>query len=322
MLELTRLKVFCEVASHGSFTKAAETLGYAQPSISHHIAQLERELGAQLFERQPRRLQLTDAGQVFLDYARPVLIQLADAQREVAETIRSGGGRLRVAAFPTASATLMPAAAGPFRASRPNVELSLTEVDPPLALPGLIDGDFDLALVYDYPMLGTARDPAVELEPLFGDAMAVALPAGHRLADRPAIAIEELSREPWVTPHSSMCHDALILCCRTAGFTPNAVTQTNDYMAMQGLVAAGVGVAVLPRLAVAIARRSGVVIAPLATTVIERVTFVATRKGAYRSQVAEVFRSVLRSALAGVEDPELPLEVYDLAHAAGLPKMS
>ncbi len=319
MLELTRLKVFCEVASHGSFTKAAETLGYAQPSISHHIAQLERELGAQLFDRQPRRLQLTDAGQVFLDYARPVLTQLADAQREVTETIRAGSGRLRVAAFPTAAATLMPAAAGPFRANRPNVELSLTEVDPPLAVPGLIGGDFDLSVVYDYPMLGAARDPAVELEPLFGDQMAIALPAGHRLAGRPVLAIEELSHEPWVTPHSSMCHDALIMSCRNAGFTPNAVTQTNDYMAMQGLVAAGVGVAVLPRLAVAIARRPGVVIARLAKPVLERVTFIATRKGAFRSQVAEAFRAALRSAPGNVEDPDLPLEPYDLAHVAGLP---
>jgi DNA-binding transcriptional LysR family regulator len=322
MLELTRLKVFCEVATHCSFTKAAETLGYAQPSISHHIAQLERELGAQLFDRQPRRLQLTDAGQVFLDYARPVLTQLADAQREVAETIRSGGGRLRVAAFPTAAATLMPAAAGPFRASRPNVELGMTEVDPPLALPGLIDGDFDLALVYDYPMLGAARDPAVELEPLFGDPMAVVLPAGHRLADRTTVALEELSREPWITPHSSVCHDALFLACRNAGFTPNAVTQTNDYMAMQGLVAAGIGVAVLPRLAVAMARRPGVVITRLTKPVIERITFVATRKGAYRSQVAEAFRSTLRGAVGSAEDPGLPLEIYDLAHAAGLPESS
>src|ERR1035441_10256093 len=108
MLELTRLKVFREVASLGSFTKAADVLGYAQPSISHHIAQLERELGAQLFERQPRRVQLTPAGEVFLRHAQSVLIRLADAEREVAETVQAGGRRLRLAAFPTAAATLMP----------------------------------------------------------------------------------------------------------------------------------------------------------------------------------------------------------------------
>ena len=319
MLELTRLKVFCEVASHGSFTRAAEMLGYAQPSISHHIAQLERELGAQLFDRQPRRLQLTEAGQVFLDYARPMLVQLADAQREVAETVSSGGGRLRLAAFPTAAATLLPAAARPFRASRPDVQLSLTEADPPAAVPGLIAGDYDLAIVYDYPALGTGPDPGVELEPLFGDQMAVALPAGHRLAGLAAVPIEALAAEQWITPHESMCRDALILACRNAGFFPETASQTNDYMAMQGLVAADVGVAVMPRLAIAMARRPGVAVLPLAEPVIERVTFIATRRGAYRAPAADAFRAALRSALAAAEDADLPLEVYDLAHAVAGP---
>ncbi len=317
MLELTRLKVFCEVATHGSFTKAAEVLGYAQPSVSHHIAQLERELSAQLFERQPRRLQLTEAGQVFLDYARPVLVQLADAQREVSETVRSGGGTLRLAAFPTAAATLMPAAAGPFRSRRPNVELSLTEADPPAAVPSLVAGDCDLAIVYDYPALGALPDPAVELEPLFGDHMAVAVPAGHRLAGRTSVHLAALAEDQWITPHDSMCRDALLLACRNAGFSPNAVSMTNDYMAMQGLVAAGVGVALMPRLAVAIARRPGVVLLPLAEPVIERVTFIAARRGAYKSPVAEVFSSVLRSALPAAEDADLPLEAFDPEHVVG-----
>jgi len=320
MLELTRLKVFCEVASHCSFTKAAEVLGYAQPSVSHHIAQLERELGAQLFDRQPRRLQLTQAGQVFLDYARPMLVQLADAQREVAETVRSGSGRLRLAAFPTAAATLIPAAAGSFRARRPNVDLSLAEADPPVAVPGLIAGDFDLAIVYDYPALGAPRDPAVELEPLFGDQMAVVVPVGHRLARRQSVRLEELRTELWITPHEpTMCRDALLLACRNAGFAPQIVSQTNDYMAMQGLVAAGVGVALLPRLAVAIARRPGVVMIPLTEPVIERVTFIATRRGSFKSPAADAFRTALRSGLSVAEDAELPLEAYDLEHAVAPP---
>ncbi len=179
MLELTRLKVFREVAILGSFTKAAEVLGYAQPSISHHIAQLEGELGAQLFERQPRRLQLTPAGQVFLTHAQSVLIRLADAEREVAETARAGGGKLRIAAFPTAAATLMPVAAAAFREQMPNVDLRLTEADPPVALPSLLAGDQDLAIVYDYPVLGELPESAAEFEPLFADHMVVALPSGH-----------------------------------------------------------------------------------------------------------------------------------------------
>jgi len=322
MLEMVRLKVFCEVASHGSFTRAAEVLGYAQPSVSHHIAQLERELGAQLFDRQPRRVQLTPAGQVFLDYARPALVRLADAQREVLETVRSGGSKLRLAAFPTAAATLMPAAAATFRDRRGEVELSLVEADPPAALPGLVAGDYDLAIVYDYPALGAPANPAVELEPLFGDHMVLALPAGHRLAVSGRLPLEALSRELWVAPHPCMCRDALVFACRNAGFAPEVVSETNDYMAMQGLVAAGVGVALMPRLAVAIARRPGVALIPLAEPVIERVTFIATRWDAYKSPVTEIFRAALRAALHAAEDASLPLEPYDPEHALAQPTAS
>ena len=149
--------------------------------------------------------------------------------------------------------------------------------------------------------------------------MAVALPAGHRLAGLAAVPIETLAAEQWITPHDSMCREALILACRNAGFFPETASQTNDYMAMQGLVAAGVGVAVMPRLAVAMARRPGVVVLPLAEPVIERVTFTATRRGAYRSPAADAFGAALRSALPAAEDADLPLEAYDLAHAVGGP---
>ena len=311
MLELTRLKVFREVASLGSFTKAAETLGYAQPSISHHVAQLERELGARLFERQARRVQLTPAGQVFLGHVRSVLIQLADAEREVAETARVGGRVLRVAAFPTAAATLMPSAVAAFRNGSPQVELRLTEADPPESFRALLAGNHDLALVYDYPALGAGPEAGVDLEPLFVDHMALALPAGHPLAGSGGVHLGALSQEAWLAPHSSVCRDALDFACRSAGFAPRVVSETNDYMAMQGLVAAGVGVALLPRLAVAMSRRPGVALLALTEPVIERVTFIATRTGAYRSPLTDAFRAALRGAVSGISDPGLPLETFE-----------
>ena len=311
MLELTRLKVFREVACLGSFTKAAETLGYAQPSISHHVAQLERELGAQLFERQARRVQLTPAGQVFLGHGQSVLIQLADAEREVAETAKVGGRVLRVAAFPTAAATLIPAAVAAFREGSPKVDLRLPEADPPESMPALVAGDHDLALVYDYPALGGSPEPGVDLEPLFVDHMAVAGPAAHPLAGSGSVRLEQLSRETWLAPHSSVCRDAVDFACRKAGFVPDVVSETNDYMAAQGLVAAGVGVALLPRLAVAMSRRPGVALLTLSELVIERVTFIATRSGAYRPPLTDAFRATLRQAVAGISDPDLPLEDFE-----------
>jgi DNA-binding transcriptional LysR family regulator len=311
MLELTRFKVFREVATLGSFTKAAESLGYAQPSISHHVAQLERELGAQLFERHPRRIQLTPAGQVFLGHIQSVLVQLGDAEREVVETVRAGGRSLRVAVFPTAAATLMPVAVACFRAGAPTVDLRLTEADPPVSVPALTTGEHDLALVYDYPALGLPAEPGVELEPLCVDHMALALPPGHPMAGAGSVPLGMLSGERWIAPHTSVCRDAFDFACRSAGFTPQVVSQTRDYMAMQGLVAAGVGVALLPRLAVAMARRPDVALVALSDLVIARVTFVAARTGAYRSPITEAFRAALRQAVSGVCDPDLPLEVFE-----------
>jgi DNA-binding transcriptional LysR family regulator len=323
MLDLTRLRVFREVATLGSFTRAAESLGYTQPSVSHHIAQLERELGAQLFERQPRRVRLTAAGQVFLGHAQAVLVRLIDAQREVAETAQAGGGLLRVAAFATAAATLIPAAAGAFRRRLPSVKLRFTEADPQDALPRLLAGDQDLAIVYDYPALGERPGPAADLEPMFADHMAVALPSGHPMAGAASVPLAALGQDDWIVPHDSVCRDAVVFACRNAGFTPAVVSETNDYLAMQGLVAAGLGVALLPRLAGTVPQRPGVLLRPLADPVIDRVTFVASRPGAYRSPVMDAFRAALRDALAQPAGlgTGLPLEAFDPQQAAARPDL-
>src|SRR5262249_26039277 len=197
MLDLTRLKVFREVAIHGSFTKAAEAMGYTQPSISHQVAQLERELSAQLFERQARRGALTPAGGVFLRHVQAVLVQLADAEREVAETAGTGGRRLGLGSFPAAAAPPRPAPARALRAQRPPAALRLTEAGPPVSVPALLAGEHDLAVIYDYPVLGAAVDPALELEPLCLDHMVVALPPGHGAASSGQVTLAGLAAAQW-----------------------------------------------------------------------------------------------------------------------------
>ena len=194
-----------------------------------------------------------------------------------------------------------------------------------MSVPALLAGEHDLAVTYDYPVLGAAADPALELEPLCLDHMVVALPPGHGAASSGRVTLAGLVTAEWIAPHSSVCRDALEFACRSAGFAPAVVSETNDYQAMQGLVAAGVGVALLPRLAVAVSQRPDVILRPLDNTVIERVTFIATRAGAYQSPLVTAFRAALRVAAAAVAAPGLPLEMFeperDTAQPASRPGM-
>jgi len=186
-------------------------------------------------------------------------------------------------------------------------------------VPALLAGEHDLAVIYDYPVLGAAVDPALELEPLCLDHMVVALPPGHAAASSAQVTLAGLATAQWIAPHSSICRDALEFTCRNAGFAPAVVSETNDYQAMQGLVAAGVGVALLPRLAVAVPQRPDVILRPLDATVIERVTFIATRSGAYRSPLVTAFRAALRIAASTVAAPGLPLEIFEPEHVTAQP---
>jgi DNA-binding transcriptional LysR family regulator len=312
MIEVTRLRVFREVARRESFTATAEALHMSQPSVSNQVAQLEREVGARLLDRGARRVRLTPAGEVLLSHVEAVLLRLADAQREISETVRIGVRRLRVAAFPTAAATLLPPAVADFRSRLPEVDLELIEADPPVTLPALLAGEHDMVLVYDYPALSSPLPDGVDLEPLFVDQMAVALPADHPLAAQPQVTLGDLALERWCAPNPCLCRDAFEYACRRAGFSPEVVSQTNDYMAMQGLVASGVGIAVLPRLAAAIALRPGIVIKPLAPRTLERVTFIASRAGFAHTAAADALRSALRRSSTRVGLDELPLETFDL----------
>lgn len=311
MIELTRLRAFHEVARRASFTSAAAALGFSQPAISHQIAQLEREVGTTLVERSARRVRLTPAGEVLLGHVEAILARLADAERELAEVAHLGHRRLQVAAFATAATTVLPPAVGAFRRRLPQVALTLIEADPADSLPGLLAGEHDAALTYDYPSLASPQHEGLELDPLFVDQMCVALPVGHPLAARDDVPLTALADEPWAAPHHTVCRDALELACRTAGFAPRVMSQTNDYMVMQGLVAAGAGVAVMPRLAAAITVRPGVVVRPLLGEPLERVTFLATRSGTADTPVLAALAEELVAAIAQVSPFGLPLEAFE-----------
>jgi DNA-binding transcriptional LysR family regulator len=256
MLNVARLRVLREVARQGSFSAAAQELSYTQSAISQQIAALEAETGLTLLERGSRGVRLTGAGRTLVEHTEGILARLEAAEEELAALAGLRGGQLRMASFPTAGATLMPVAIAGFRASYPQVELTLAEGEPEEIAPRLRAGEFDLALLFEF---GAAHDGLRRVE-LPEDPMYLALPRRHRLADKRALRLEELRGEAWVqTSQSSPCARHVVRCCHAAGFEPNVEFESDDYQTVQGLVAAGVGVALIPELALSVIREDIVV---------------------------------------------------------------
>jgi DNA-binding transcriptional LysR family regulator len=250
MLNLSRLKVLLEVVNRGSFSAAAESLSYTQSAVSQAIARLEAEAGATLLVRDRRGVRPTAAGATLVEHADAIFAQVEAAEADLAAVLGVRGGRLRVASFPSAGATLMPLAVAAFRDQHPDVALTLAEGEPEEIAPRLRAGEFDLALLFEFP--GVRERPAAGLRSvmLLEDPMYVALPAEHALAEKRALTLADLRKEDWVqTSASSPCARHVVRSCVAAGFEPHVTFESDDYETVQGLVAAGVGVALIPRLA-------------------------------------------------------------------------
>ena len=249
MLNVQRLRVLREVLSQGSFSEAASALNYTQSAVSQAIATLESEAGVPLIERDRRGVRPTSAGERLAEHAGRILTQLDVAEAELGAIAGIRGGELRLASFPTAGATLMPLAIAAFRSAYPHVALSLVEGEPEELIPRLRDGEFDLGLIFGFGGAGEPG-PGLQSSPLFEDPMRLALPKGHRLTRKERITLEDLSDEAWVqTSEASACARHVVRVCRAAGFEPRVSFESDDYLTVQGLVAAGVGVALIPQLA-------------------------------------------------------------------------
>jgi DNA-binding transcriptional LysR family regulator len=260
MLNVQRLRVLREVLAQGSFSEAASALNYTQSAVSQAIATLEAEAGVPLLERDRRGVRPTSAGDRLNEHGVRILTQLDAAEAELGAIAGIQGGELRLASFPTAGATLMPLAIAAFRSAYPDVTLSLVEGEPEELTPRLRDGEFDLGLIFEFEGTGELG-PGLRATPLFEDPMKLALPKGHRLADPKRVApggapahqrvtLEDLAEEAWVqTSEASACARHVVRICRAAGFEPRVSFESDDYLTVQGLVAAGVGVALIPQLA-------------------------------------------------------------------------
>jgi DNA-binding transcriptional LysR family regulator len=293
MLDVRRLRVLCEVGRHGSFSAAAAALGYTQPAVSRQIAMLEAEVGATLVRRVPHGAVLTDAGRLLVDRGEAVLAQLLDLESELQALAGLATGRLKLASFASAAASVVPLAIAKFRECHPEVELHVVMADPADSVAGLRAGDLDLALSHS-AVEAVESSTDIELVHLFDDPMYVALPAGHPLAESVSLSLPELAREPWMLATPDSCPDSRLFlrACHAAGFEPKIVLQNDDYRAILGFVAAGVGVSMIPDM-VARGGREDVVIRTLDPPPPSR-PILAMLAAGYRSPAAAAMLDVLR----------------------------
>ncbi|MFG3436055.1 LysR family transcriptional regulator [Nonomuraea sp. NPDC047897] len=251
MLDVVRLRVLVAVARRGSLTAAARDLHYSQPSVSHHLARLEAETGAKLVQRAGRGIRLTEAGRLLADRAVDIIARLDATAEELAAHVGLRSGRVRLAAFPSAIGTFTPAAAARLARTHPGLRLDLTETEPPEALRLLRSGRVDVAVIFRYDDTAP-EDTGISMIHLLDDPSYLVTPAGG-----PAGGLAAHADAAWIAG-CDRCRSHLLDMCAKAGFTPRLSFTSDDIVAVQALVAAGMGVTLLPGLALRAHRHPGV----------------------------------------------------------------
>ncbi|MFJ3042006.1 LysR family transcriptional regulator [Streptomyces tendae] len=259
MIEARHLRVLRAVASTGSFSAAGRELGCTQPAVSQQMKALESSVGTPLLVRTGREMRLTQAGEALVRHAAGIIAGLTAAEEEVAAIAGLRAGRVRLVSFPSGSSTLVPTALAALRAAHPGTRVFLEEAEPPNSVELLREGDCDVALAFRYEgAAGVEEWDDLVVRPLLTDRLVALVPDGHRLArTEGSVAIGELARESWIAG-CPRCRGQLVEVCEGAGFSPRIDFATDDYPAVVGLVGAGLGVAVLPQLAVESVRPRGV----------------------------------------------------------------
>jgi molybdate transport repressor ModE-like protein len=305
MLDVRRMRVLREVAAQGSFSAAAEALSFTQSAVSQQVAALERESGTKLVERGTRGVSLTEAGRALVEHADAILARIEAAEEELAAIAGLRGGRLRLGSFQSAGATMLPRAVAEFHERHPAVELGMIEAEPDEASERLRAGEIDLALVYDFEPLPGMLDEDLELAHLIDDPYEVILPKGHRLAGRRTLRLADLAEDPWIaaTPACG-CRQITERACMDAGFEPRVAFEADETLAAQALVAAGVGVTLLPRLALT-TLHPGVEARSLRREAPVRRIWAASVAGGYHSPASAAMVQILRDVAGEFAGAEL-----------------
>ncbi len=253
------------IADEGSFTAAAASLGYTQPAVSQMVRRLEQRTGTALVERMGRAVRLTEAGEVLARHAVTVLTALDAAEEEVAAIAGLRSGRVRLMAFPSSSASLVPRALASLKRRFPEVTVRFSEAEPPESLAALRAGECDLAVAFAYDDVDVGRGEDLDhfvIRPLIDDEVRIALPADHPQAGQPVVNLSLLANDEWIAG-CPRCRGHLLSLARAADFTPNVAFETEDYVAVLGLVRAGLGVALVPDLILQAAHEDGIATRPL-----------------------------------------------------------
>ena len=294
MLDTRRLLVLREVAAHGSVSGAAEALGYTPSAVSQQLAALEREAGRALIERRGRGITLTETARLLLPHAHDVLAALERADATLARTASELTGTVRLASFPTATRALLPPALADLRETHPRLRVELIELEPHESLPALALARVDVAVAHEYDLVG--RDAARDLR------RAELLREPLLLAERGELGgvarLADYAERDWIAPPvSTSCGELVRRACRAAGFEPRIVADTGDFSVACALAAAGVGVALVPRLGAYAA--AGVALHELDPP-LERRVFVASRAGSEEHPLIRAVVDGISSRTSGV----------------------
>jgi DNA-binding transcriptional LysR family regulator len=304
MLDVRRLRVLHAVSEYGTVTAAAAALGYTAPAVSQQLAALERETGVRLTERAGRGIGLTPAADILVAHAAALLARLDAAEADIAALRDQVAGRVTLAAFPSAAAALVPDTWRALREYAPHVTIELEEMEPEESLPAVLRGDADIAIAHEYDLLPRPLDPLFERRDLLDDPVLVALPASDPATDPPtdsatghdAVDLASLAGQPFLAPRrATSCAELIQRACARAGFVPAVTARATDFHVLLSLVAAGAGVALVPRLAAG-RLPDGVVLRAPAQPVTRKIFTVSRRGGDRRPAVRVVLDTVAEQA--------------------------
>jgi DNA-binding transcriptional LysR family regulator len=295
MLELRRIETLIEVAERQSFSAAADALSFTQSAISQQIATLERQAGIKLLNRKP--VSLTEAGRLLVGRAGQAIVQLQAAETEIESLRGLRDGSLRLATFASAAATLMPAAIGEFSRRFPGVSVSLVQSDVAESENRLRSGELDLALTFDYSLSPAPRDEMLARTLLLEEPVYLVMGPGHRLARATSVRLHDLANDPWVAAAESGIDLRLLADSADGpGFDPKVTLEGGDFDTVLGLVAVGVGVAVVPRLALRGARQ--VLVRPIEGLALTRCVYATSLATNYLPPTVQAMVPILRSTVA------------------------